>query len=104
MQTGRCKQCGALILWATSYTSGKAMPLDAAVDERVGNVLVDANGKAHAFKDHAAADGARRLPDSPFAGADTLTSHHWTCRARGGPGQQPRPKTNPEPPAQTRLL
>lgn len=106
MDTGRCGQCGQIIYWARSYAHDKPMPLDPAPDERVGNVMVDANGKAHAFKDHAAADAVRRGPKSPFAGADTLTSHHWTCPARGGPGPAPRPKpSKPDPePAQTRLL
>lgn len=97
MDTGRCGQCGQVIYWAIAYTSGKKMPLDPAPDERAGNVLVDAAGRAHAFKDHSAADAARRVPGAALAGADALTSHHWTCRARGGPGERPRPKARPEP-------
>lgn len=103
MDTGRCKGCDTVIYWART-AAGKAMPLDPAPDERMGNVLVDpATGTAYVFGNHESLDITRRHPGHPLANEPAYTAHHFTCTARGGPGAQPRPAARPAaaaPPAE----
>lgn len=45
-ETGKCRTCGAEIIWVVMAKSGKKNPLDAqAVDN--GNIQLDADGKGH---------------------------------------------------------
>ena len=46
MSRGKCKSCGADILWVTNRYSGKAMPLDVVPCDE-GNVCLIAGNKAY---------------------------------------------------------
>jgi hypothetical protein len=93
-----CRSCQQQVRWARSATSGKPMPLD---ESGVGNVILDGVGKAHAFRDHAAAVAAgEAFPDRFGVVASYFLSHHATCPA----GDAWRGQSRERPPAPEALF
>lgn len=83
------------------------MPLDESEDR--GNVLVDANGKAHVFRDHGAALEAADADTETFGiVCATYISHHAEGQCPKGPAWRGKKRTDadaPDPaPAQGSLL
>lgn len=69
MNTGKCKSCGASIIWAKTI-NGKSIPLNAdPVD--FGNVAL-INGVAHVL-------GPSKKNDPGFATTNRYHSHFGTC-------------------------
>lgn len=85
MNYGACRSCRAQVAWVTSATSGKPMPLTR--DDEKGNVVLDGQERAHAFRDHDTA--LRAIDGETHAGAwldqtgATWLAHHAVCPARG---------------------
>lgn len=91
---GTCRSCRAQVRWAKSASTGKPMPLDRSPDR--GNVLIDANGRAHVFKDHGAAVAA--VMESDRYGTETFMSHHATCPE--GPAWKGKKRKDPDAPSE----
>ena len=97
-ETKPCRSCHAVVLWTRTAANNRPMPLEEAPD--TGNVIVDAMGRAHVYRDHdtAAAELAR---DEAGYSLVTYVSHHATCpegqawRARQ---RKPADVTKSEPP------
>ena len=75
MEIGACRACRAPVRWAISAKSGKPMPLEPAPE--TGNVVVDGDGLARVFGDHAKAEAA--IGTGSFPLGVTYISHHATC-------------------------
>lgn len=78
------------------------MPLEEAPD--TGNVVIDGTGRAHVFRDHAAAMHAMDN-DEYFPLGQTYISHHATCPDRGEWSRAPRRQRakKSDPPAQEQI-
>jgi hypothetical protein len=93
MVYGQCRSCKAQIVWSKAAATGARMPLDPEPNDEIGNILVDGHGRAHAFRNRAAAIAFRDAhPDGDLGGSGTHVSHFVTCPTRG----EPRPATRSE--------
>jgi hypothetical protein len=98
MDFGTCRSCKASVRWARSVSTGKSMPLQEAAD--TGNVVVDGLGRAHVFKDHAAAVQAMENDEFPLG--VTFIAHHAVCPDRGRWSRAPsRQDAKGQPEAET---
>lgn len=103
MNRSACRSCRRLVFWAKSATSGKPMPLD--LEPARGNVLVDAIGRSHVFRNHAQAlataehDAGNGAP----IGFDTETyiSHHADGQCPKGREWQGKRRSDPDAPDPT---
>jgi hypothetical protein len=95
-----CRSCRRLVYWARSAASGKPMPLD--LDGERGNVLVDASGKSHVFRNHAQAVATAQLDASNGApvgfDSDTYISHHADGQCPKGREWQGKRRSDPDAP------
>lgn len=106
-----CRSCRRQVRWAKTAKTGKPMPLDESPER--GNVLLDAIGQAHVFKDRAAAMAAVEGRPEEFGVTDTtFISHHaegqcphgraWQGKRRGDVDEPKPPK--PAKPVQESLI
>lgn len=72
MDKGKCRSCGAGILWVTMAATGKKNPLDAIPDPEKGNVWKDLNGSWVVLR------GTLRT-QAMEQGEDLYLSHFATC-------------------------
>lgn len=78
MDRRACWACGRQVVWVPTAATGKRMPLD--IDEESGNVLVDASGRAHVFRDRPAAIAAADADQDLFGlSPDTFITHRAQC-------------------------
>jgi hypothetical protein len=70
-----CIRCGADIFWATSASTGAAMPVNEKPDERAGNLLIyqDGTGLRVGVLSRNQAAGARKT------GSTLYRSHYVDC-------------------------
>ena len=88
-----CRSCRRQCVMARTVASGQWMPLEE--DAEHGNVLVDDMGRAHVFRDNAAA--VEELEREPWRWSVlTFVSHHARC-PKGGAWRRRERKPAPNP-------
>lgn len=101
MNQSSCRSCRRLVSWARSAKTNKPMPLDR--DAERGNVLVDATGKAHAFRNHVQAVATAEFDASNGSPAgfdsETYISHHAEGQCPQGRAWQGKKRSDADAPA-----
>lgn len=77
MKEGKCKSCGAKMLWVVMFGSGKKNPLNAEPDQEKGNVVIDMDGRGCALTGNALAEAKEK--SKPL-----YLSHFATCPGAAG--------------------
>lgn len=93
-----CRSCRRPVFWAKTAATGKPMPLDE--DDERGNVILDCAGRAHVFRDRAAALAAAEADEERFGiVSTTYISHHAEGQCPKGPAWRGKKRTDPDAPA-----